>query len=256
MSGMETKIQAHRGASAYRPENTLEAFTLAIEQKSDGIELDVHLTKDGEIVVAHDERLERVSNGEGLINNYTLEELRLLDFSKLFPDQGPCRIPTLADVYTFLKPTSLTVNIELKTPHLLYPALPEKLIALTHECAMEDRVLYSSFNHYSLMEIKKLKPSAKIGLLYQMNMVDPWIYADYVGANAIHPHYNVITALPETVVKCHEKGVMVNIWTVDDPQTIQKMIHYGVDAIITNKPDIAVAVRQEILSTICPQGKK
>ena len=244
---MKTMIQAHRGASAYLPENTLEAFSLAVEQKADSIELDVHLSKDGHVVVAHDERLERVSNGTGLINDYTLEELKLLDFGKLLPERVPgqpvFRIPTLAEVYALIKPSILTVNVELKTTELLYPGLPEKLLALAHEYAIEERVMYSSFNHYSLMEIKKLNPAAKIGLLYQLGMVDPWVYAKYVQAQAIHPYYYVVAALPETVVKCHDNDIMVNVWTVDDPQAIKLMIQCGVDAIITDKPDLAVACR-------------
>jgi len=244
---MNTIIQAHRGASAYRPENTLEAFSLAIEQKADGIELDVHLSRDGHVVVAHDERLERVSNGTGLVNDHTLEELKSLDFSRLFPGQGPCRIPTLAEVYALVKPAPLTVNIELKTTELLYPELPGKLDALAREYGMEGRVMYSSFNHYSLLEMKKLNPSAKTGLLYQLGMVDPWVYANYVGAWAIHPHYFVIAALPETVAKCHDNGIMVNVWTVDDPQAVKKMMQCGVDGIITNKPDLAASCRAEFL---------
>ena len=242
---MKTLILAHRGASAYCAENTLEAFSLAIEQKADGIELDVHLTRDGQIVVAHDEQLERVSNGTGLINSRTLQELKALDFGILFPDKGPCRIPALAEVYDLLKPTPLMVNIELKTNVLLYPELPEKLIRLTREFEMEERVLYSSFNHYSLLEIKKLSANAKTGLLYQFGMVDPWVYANYVQAQAIHPHYFVVAALPETVANCHENGVKVNVWTVDEPESIKKMIQCEVDAVITNKPDIAIECRRD-----------
>lgn len=240
---MKTKIQAHRGASAYKPENTLEAFSLAIEQKADGLELDVHLTKDGHIVVAHDARLERVSNGTGLINHYTLEELKRLNFNKLFPDAPECRIPTLQEVYDLVRDSAITVNVELKTTELLYPELPEKLVRLERECGMGERVLYSSFNHYSLMAIRAMHPAAKIGLLYELGMVDPWVYANYVGAAAIHPHYFVIAALPETVAKCHENGILVNVWTVDDAQAIGLMLKCGVDAIITNKPDVAVACR-------------
>jgi len=106
---MKTMIQAHRGASAYRPENTLEAFSAAVEQGADGIELDVQLSKDGEIVVAHDARLERVSNGTGYLNDYTLDELKTLDFGTLFPGSPACRIPTLAGVFSLLKPTFIRV---------------------------------------------------------------------------------------------------------------------------------------------------
>lgn len=244
---MKTRIQAHRGASAYRPENTLEAFSLAIEQKADGLELDVHLTKDGHVVVAHDARLERVSNGAGLINSHTLDELKSLNFNKLFPEQPVCRIPTLAEVYSLVKDTTITVNVELKTTELLYPELPEKLVRLEREYSMEERVIYSSFNHYSLLAIKGINPTAKIGLLYELGMVDPWVYAKYVAASAIHPHYFVISALPETVCKCHENGIMVNVWTVDDPKALGLMFKSGVDAVITNKPDLAIACRDGLL---------
>jgi len=245
---MKTTIHAHRGAQTLFPENTLEAFSKAIEQGADCIELDVHLTKDGKIVVAHDSSLERVSNGSGHINDHTLEELKSLDFSKLmFP--GPvCRIPELCEVFSLVKPSALTLNIELKTTERLYHDLPEKLIALANEHGMSGRVLYSSFNHYSLQHIKKLDPSAKIGLLYELAMVDPWVYANYVGAHAIHPHYHVIAALPETVARCHENGVLVNVWTVDDPQEIKLMLKSGVDGIITNRPDTAVMCRNEFIN--------
>jgi len=236
-------IQAHRGASACHPENTLVAFTAAIEQGADGIELDVHLTKDGEIVVAHDARLERVSNGTGYINDHTLEELKSLEISDFPSSIPPYRIPTLSEVFSLVKPSGLFVNIELKTTERLYPELPAKLLALADEYAMGERVIYSSFNHYSLREIKTRDPAARIGLLYELGMVDPWVYANYVGADAIHPHYFVIAALPETVALCHEHGVKVNVWTVDNPEAIKLMLKCAVDGIITNKPETAVACR-------------
>jgi len=240
---MNTIIMAHRGASAYRPENTLEAFSLAIEQGAGGIELDVHLTKDGEIVVAHDERLERVSDGAGYINDHTLDELKSLNFGKLFPGSPVCRIPTLAEVYSLVKRSTLMINIELKTVERIYYELPEKLLALTAEYEMQERVIYSSFNHYFLVQLKKADPTVKTGLLYELAMVDPWVYAKYTNADAIHPPYYVIAALPETVARCHEHGIKVNVWTVDDPKLIKLMMQCGVDGIITNKPDVAVACK-------------
>jgi glycerophosphoryl diester phosphodiesterase len=253
---MKTHILAHRGASAYLPENTMEAFSLAIEQGADGFELDVHLTKDGEIVVAHDEKLERVSNGNGFLNDYTLDELKSLDFGRLQnheQEKHIYRIPTLAEVFSLVKPAGLTLNIEMKTDERIYMELPEKLAALTKEYSMEDYVIYSSFNHYFLQLIKKIEPAAKTGLLYDLALVDPlgapigsppWVYAKYTGAYAIHPNYRIIAALPETVAKCHENGIKVNVWTVDDPQIIKLMLEYGVDCIMTNKPDIAIACRE------------
>ena len=239
-------IQAHRGASAYRPENTIEAFALAAEQGADGIELDVHLTKDGHIVAAHDERLERVSNGTGYINNYTLAELKKLNFNKKFPEQPVCVIPTLEEVYSLVKETSIILNIELKTTELPYPELPEKLARMESDHNMGDHVIYSSFNHYSLAKIKQINPNAKIGLLYSSAIVDPWVYANYLSAYAIHPHYSIIAAFPETIPRCHEYGVAVNVWTVDAPESIELMFNCGADAVITNKPDTAVLCREKV----------
>jgi len=239
-----TKIIAHRGASAYYPENTMEAFEEAIKQQADGFELDVHLTKDGQIVVTHDATLERVSDGKGRVVDHTLEELRQLDFSKPFPDKGPCRIPTLADVYELAAPYGILVNVELKTGRPIYPEMPQKLLELTSAYKMEDLVLYSSFNHYALQEIKKRKPSAQIGLLYDCGLVDPWVYANYIGADAIHPHYSILMALPQTLESCQKAGVMVNTWTVDEAEVMSQLFSLGLDALITNKPDVANAVKQ------------
>ena len=241
---MKTLIQGHRGASAYFPENTLESFSAAIVMGADGIELDVHLTSDNKIVVAHDSRLERVSNGTGFINDHTLAELKLLNFGKLFPNGPVCRIPTMAEVFSLIKPSALGINIELKTTERLYPELPGMLAAMVKEYAMEERVIYSSFNHYSLQQLKKIDPGARVGLLYELGIVDPWVYANYVGAYAIHPNYRVIAALPETVARCHENGVNVNVWTVDDSDALKLMLKSGVDIIISNKPDLARAARE------------
>jgi len=249
---MKTYIFAHRGASIRCPENTLEAFSAAVELGADGIELDVHLTKDGEIVVAHDERLERVSNGTGHINDHTLKELKVLDFGILFGDLEKAdgtvyRIPTLAEVFLLAKKSALKLNVELKNTDRFYPELPGKLLTLAKQYEMEELIIYSSFNHYSLMQLKKIDPSAKIGLLYEFGMVDPWVYAKYVNADAIHPHYSIIAALPETVEYCHENGISVNVWTVDDPDAIKLMLKRGVDTIITNNLEVAA---------MCCNGKK
>ncbi|MCL2217734.1 MAG: glycerophosphodiester phosphodiesterase [Defluviitaleaceae bacterium] len=230
------KILAHRGASYDMPENTMEAFRLAMAQGADGFELDVHLTADGHIVVTHDEVLERVSTGAGNVCDYELEALRKLSFSKLHPGLPPCLIPTLAEVYELVAGTGLIVNVELKTSRFLYPQLSEKLIALEREYGMTRRVIYSSFNHYSLVAIKKIDPQAKIGLLYMENLVDPWAYAKHLNAAAIHPHFPVLQFNPEIVQKCREEKIKVNVWTVDEPQDIDFLKNLGVDAIITNKP--------------------
>ena len=159
---MKTKVWAHRGASAYAPENTLEAFRLAAEQKADGVELDVQLSKDGELVVIHDETIDRVSDGSGYVRDYTLEELKRFHFNRLHPEYADARIPTLAEVYELLKPTGLEINVEIKTGIYFYPGIEEKLFRLEQALGMQGKIIYSSFNHYSVM---KMRESAVCGRL-------------------------------------------------------------------------------------------
>lgn len=239
-----SRIFAHRGASAAEPENTMAAFRKAIELGSDGIELDVHLSKDGEIVVTHDETLERVSDGKGRVVDYTLEQLRGFNFAAKREGHVPERIPTLKEVYELVKPTKLHINVEIKSGIVLYEGIEQKLLELEKEMGMQGRILYSSFNHYSLAILKALDPSAKTGLLYGNAMIDPWVYANYAKADAIHPHYFVLKA-PGVVESCHQNGVHVHPWTVDDPQHLAWMLKLGVDIIITNVPDVAIALRKE-----------
>lgn len=239
-----TKIWAHRGASAYAPENTLAAFALAAEMEADGIELDVHLTADDQLVVAHDEQVDRVSNGQGYIRRMTLEELRTLDFGAHHPRYRGEKIPTLAEVYDLIRPTKMTINVEIKSGIVLYPGIEEKLVTLTREAGMTGRVIYSSFNHYSLMALRQLEPEAPIGLLYSCALVDPWLYAQHLKANALHPLYLTLQA-PGLVEGCRATGIKLHPWTVDDPTAMGRLMAMNIDAVITNKPDVARAVREQ-----------
>ena len=144
---MNTQIYAHRGASGYAPENTLEAFELAAKMGAQGVELDVHITKDGYLVVAHDETIDRVSDGTGFIRDMTLEELKRFTFNKTHPEYKDARIPTLKEVFDLLRPTGLFINIEMKNSVYDYPNLEQKTIDLAREENMIQRVIFSSFNH-------------------------------------------------------------------------------------------------------------
>lgn len=235
---MKTKVWAHRGASAYAPENTLEAFGLAAEQKADGVELDVHLSKDGKLVVAHDETLERVSNAEGYLKDYTLEKLKQFCFNKLHPEYEAARIPTLEEVYELLKPTGLEINVEIKTGIFFYPGIEEKLIELERTMGMEGRILYSSFNHYSAMKMKKLDPGSRVGLLYSEGFIDVPGYAARLGADALHPALYDLQ-YEGYLEDCRKNNLLVHVWTVDEEEEIRALVQNGIDAVITNKPDVA-----------------
>lgn len=240
-----TKIWAHRGASAYAPENTMEAFQLANEMKADGIELDVQLTKDGEIVVIHDEIIDRVSDGKGKVRDYTLKELKALHFHKTHPEYRDARIPTLKEVLDYVKTTSMTVNIELKTGIIFYEGLTEKTISLVKALGMEERVIYSSFNHYTIREIKKIAPQAKTGLLYADGYIDMPMYGASLGADALHPAlYNL--QYPDFIGLCRKKNLKIHVWTVNRKEDMKKLCELGIDAIITNYPDRAIKVREAL----------
>lgn len=239
---MKTLILAHRGASGYAPENTLEAFDLAIKSKADGIELDVHRTSDDQIVVAHDETIDRCSNGKGYIGDMTLAQLRQFDFSCGMSHYQNVKIPTLAEVLELIRPTRLMINIEVKTTHRLYQSIEKTTLALVKEFGMTDRILYSSFNHYSLTTLRALDPNAKLGVLYSEGLVEPWLYAQRIQANALHPQY-LNLRVPGYVAESHRAGIQVNVWTLNDEDAIGRALQCGVDGIITNYPDLALRMR-------------
>lgn len=236
---MQTKVWAHRGASAYAPENTIEAFQLAVEQGADGIELDVHLSKDGYVVVAHDETLERVSDGTGRIVDHTLAQLQALTFNRTHPDFSRAKMPLLEQVLALIAPTDLTINIEIKSGIVLYEGIEQKTLDLVKAYHMQDRVIYSSFNHFSLMQLRALDPSVHIGLLYQAAMVDPHVYAMHLKADAIHPFYPSVLLGPGVVEGCQKAGVAIHPYTVDNPAHLVALGEKGIEAVITNVPDVA-----------------
>ncbi len=238
---MRTLVFAHRGASGYAPENTLEAFHLAVELGADGVELDVHLTKDGELLVAHDEKIDRVSDGKGFIADMTLAEIRRYTFNVLHPEYRDARAPTLGEVFELLRPTGLQVNVELKNSLKPYMGMEEKVIALAEKAGMSERILYSSFNHHSLLKVKQLDPHALCGLLYACCMVRPWDYARGIGVDAIHPHFSELSFVDDECERAHRIGIKVNAWTVNGERDMKRVSEAGADALITNYPDRARA---------------
>lgn len=238
-----TKVIAHRGASNKAPENTIPAFQTAIRQGADGIELDVQMSKDGELVVIHDEQIDRTSNSAGRVCDFNLVELKSMDFGSWFSKEyESISLPTLREVMDIIKDTKLNLNIEIKNGIINYQKIEEKIIDLVSKYNLDDRVIYSSFNHYSLMKIKKINSDAKIGLLYVAGLYEPWQYAQRLGADALHPLY--LSLNDEIVSKCTERDIIVNTYTVDDEVSMVKLFNLGIDGIITNKPDIAINIKQ------------
>ena len=237
-------ILGHRGVPVIAPENTLVGFHKAVEMGSDGIELDVHLSRDGQIVVIHDERLERTTDGSGLVGEKSFAELRELNAAAKFADGAEVHsIPTLDQVFDAVGDACRLINNEIKSGVVLYPGIEEKLVELVRRRRAAGRVIFSSFNHYSLVELKRLAPEMAIGLLYMGALVEPWHYAVRLGAEALHPIH--FTVFPEFVAGAHAAGVQVNAWTCNSPADIRRMLASGVDAIMTNDVSLAVRMREE-----------
>ncbi|MDF9841460.1 MULTISPECIES: glycerophosphodiester phosphodiesterase [unclassified Paenibacillus] len=239
------KVLAHRGASAYAPENTMEAFRLAVEQGADGFEIDINLSKDGEIVVIHDDSIDRTSDGQGDITSYTLEELKAFNFNKGFAEQyTTARIPTLREVLGLVKEHGLYLNIEVKdilSKMELYAGLPGAAAELVREYGLTDQVIFSSFNHYSMVKLKNEYPEMKTGLLYIAGLYQGAEYARLTRADALHPVFFGVNR--EAVDEARAAGVQVNAWTVNEPEHIGWMLAAGVDAIITDRPDVCIGLR-------------
>lgn len=238
MKDKKVQVWAHRGASGYVPENTIEAFRKAVEMGADGVELDVQLSKDGELVVIHDETLDRVSGISGNVRDFTLSELKEIDVCRAIEGYHTVRIPTLQEVLEELRPTGLSVNIECKTGLYFYPGLEEKVNELVGRLGMEDRIWISSFNHKSVLRMKMLRPEIKAGFLVQDVLADAAGYARYYGVEALHPAcYHMQDA--GLIEHCKKQGVKVHLWTVNDRADMERYARAGVDALITNYPDQA-----------------
>lgn len=242
---MKQYIFGHRGASGYAPENTLEAFSLAAEMGADGVELDVHLTKDGELVVTHDERIDRVSDGSGLVADMTLAELKKFRFNRTFPEYEHAAIPTLKEVFELLAPTGLMINAELKNGCIDYPDLEKKVIELAAKENFLDRLIFSSFNHYSMRRVKEIDKHLYCGLLYDATLFESWNYAAGLGMDALHPQFWEPLVIGGESEAAHRAGIEINTWTVNGEDDIRRVLRAGVDRVISNYPDRALRILRE-----------
>jgi len=232
-------ILAHRGACHTAPENTMAAFRLAAEIGADGIELDVQLCKDDEVVVIHNPRVDETTDGNGGVKDLTLAELQELDAGSWFATEfAGERIPTLAQVLHELGPR-LVLNIELKTGSLLSQGLEAEVVRLVEDTNLVHQVIVSSFNPLALWRVRRLNRFISIGLLYAPDqpryLRDRWLQP-LVRPNALHPRWDTLDQ--EGVAAAHRLGLRVNPWTCNDPEASSRLINWGVDAIITDRPDL------------------
>jgi glycerophosphoryl diester phosphodiesterase len=222
-------VIAHRGASGHRPENTLPAYALAVAQRADMIEIDLHRTRDGAIVVTHDESLAGLG-GAGEIADATLAEVRALDAG------GGEPVPTLAEVLDGFG-TALPFNLELKRGSRGgYPGLEEAALAEVRARGLEERTLFSSFEDAALRRLRALAPAARIGVLVSPREPGDFLArARAVAAEAVHPWRGLVDRA--LVASAHGAGLAVHVYTVDAPQEMRRLLELGVDGLFTNFPD-------------------
>jgi len=239
-----TRIAAHRGVSSLAPENTLPAFAKAIEVGADEIELDVHLSLDGELMVIHDEKLIRTTGAAGTVGTTNSQDLRKLSAHAGMENFRGVQIPFLGEVFELIRPSSLAINIELKTNLNPYPGIEKKIMQLADDMGMRSRIFFSSFNHQSLVRMKEIAPDMETAILYSEGIHQPWNYArKIVGADSLHPHFHQLRMIPEYMQACKELGVKVRPWTVDSDEDIRSLLQLDVDCIITNVPQNALPIR-------------
>jgi glycerophosphoryl diester phosphodiesterase len=237
---------AHRGASRHAPENTLAAFTLALEQGADGVELDAKLSSDGQVVVVHDQSVDRTTGGRGRVRDLSLAELQALDAGGRFSTQfrGE-RIPTLEQVFETLGRRAL-INVELTNYTTPRDRLVEKVCALVQKHALQPRVLFSSFFASNLRQAARLLPEVPRGLLALGGWAGAWarsfgfMFGDF---QALHAHLR--DAGPEQVRRVHRLGRRIHVWTANAPDEFARLKEWRVDGIFTDDPQAAVrALRQ------------
>jgi len=241
-------IVAHRGASAAHPENTIESFLAAIAEGADMVELDVRLTADEVPVVMHDLDVSRTTEGSGFVHQMSLKELKRLDASG-----GRARrseIPTLREALEALS-GKVGLDIEIKNmpgePSFDSPreAAVEETLKLIEEAGFEGTLMVSSFNWLSIERAKERSPDLPTGLITTAD-TDPWAALVYVrskGHDVLLPQAAALLRAGEAFVEAaHGDGVRVGTWTVDDPQTVERLFTMGVDAIATNDPAMGVPI--------------
>jgi glycerophosphoryl diester phosphodiesterase len=228
---------AHRGFSARYPENTLLAFRQAQAAGCDGIELDVHLSRDGTPVIIHDEDTLRTTGVQGKVGEMSCSDLRRLDAGQGEP------VPSLEEYLDWVAPFSLCTNIELKNDRVSYAGLEEKVLELVRRRKLEQRIIFSSFNHDSIIKCKTLAPDIPCGFLIEQAVADPCAYLRRYGVEYFHPACALLDG-PFGEAAFRDE-VALHVWTVDDRDGINDLLHRQVRGIITNDPAFLNEVRRD-----------
>jgi glycerophosphoryl diester phosphodiesterase len=240
-------IIGHRGASGEAPENTLASFHLAMQQKADGIEFDVHLSRDGVPVVIHDSRLERTTSGHGRVRDHTAAELKRLDaaswFNRCFPSRKRAeyageKIPTLSETLAWVRANYCLAYLEIKRGRVPYPGIEERVLVEVRSAGVLPQVTVISFHVPTLRRLRWLDPHIGLGIDFTQPLA-ALQRAKSLGAGIMLPHWKF--ASPRFIARAHQAGRRVIVWGLDQPDAMRRKIDEGVDGIITSYPGKLIA---------------
>jgi glycerophosphoryl diester phosphodiesterase len=239
-------IFAHRGACAHAPENTLAAFELALAQQADAIELDVKLTADGHVIVLHDATVDRTTGSHGRVKDLSLAQLRSLDAGSFYSEKyrGE-KIPTLEEVFETLGKRTF-INVELTNYDTPRDHLVETVCMLVKKFGLQKSVIFSSFFASNLSKARAYLPGVPRGLLAFPGVLGAWARSfgfAFGRYHALHPNLKDVT--PQQVQRVHRLQRRLHVWTVNAAEDMRRLFGWGVDAIFTDNPQLAVQVRGE-----------
>jgi glycerophosphoryl diester phosphodiesterase len=257
---------AHRGASALAPENTIEAFRLAVEAGAGGLELDVHMTRDGHIVVIHDATVDRTTNGFGAVSEMTFDELRRFDAGHNFsPDGGPTRpyrgrgvrVPTLGEVLEEFPGVAVNIDIKAGTP-----GIEETVLSVLREADAFGRVLVVSIPHARVKRFRKVSgghvstgaSKREIGVFFISSRLglERLVRPAYDTVQVPLRHRGIPVVTPRFVRAAHARGVRVDAWTINQADEMRRLLDLGVDVIMTDRPGTLAEVLENRPPTFTP----
>ncbi|AWM17557.1 glycerophosphodiester phosphodiesterase [Bacillus inaquosorum] len=238
-----TKIFAHRGASGQFPENTMLAFEKGIEAGADGIELDVQLTKDGRIVVIHDERLDRTTSLKGFVKDTAYDVIKTANAAANHNQMdNDIKVPLLEDVLSWAEKKNFLINIELKNSVIRYEGMEEKVLEAVKRFNIEERVILSTFNHESLALCARLAPHIERAALTSDVLYQADRYITSIPASGYHPKLNSPATADKVLKKMRNSSIKVRPYTVNRPEDMKRLFEAGEDGIFTDFPAKALAL--------------
>ncbi len=229
-------VVGHRGAMGHAPENTMASFRKGAELGAPLLELDIHLSADGRLVVIHDDTVDRTTDGTGSVGDLTAERIGRLDAGSWHgPEFAGERVPMLDEVLDWAR-GRVGLVIELKLGPVWYPGIEEVLVSTLRQHQATAEVLVISFDHVAVQRVKQLDPAVKTAIMYGGRPLDPVGMARAAGADAVRPGHHTLTA--EDVVACQTAGLAVIPWTVNDEASMRRVVSLGVDGMSSNYPEL------------------